>query len=31
MPYTTFDRNSLVSNDMHCSADRLYEVYQKRW
>ena len=21
----------LVSNDMHCSAERLYEVYQKRW
>ncbi|MDF1827016.1 MAG: transposase [Legionellaceae bacterium] len=23
--------HSLVSSDMHCSADRLYEVYQKRW
>ena len=21
----------LVSNDMRCSAERLYEVYQKRW
>jgi len=21
----------LVSNDMHCCAERLYEVYQKRW
>ena len=21
----------LVSNDIHCSAERLYEVYQKRW